>query len=198
MATCLEICTEALEWRGVLAAGREPASRMLAGAMRDLRGLYQDFAGSGALGPLQSVPIEAVYTARPGDRVINIGETPYEVTLPETVESWGEYAAIAPNDRSVVVVVGESPATYLYNAATAVWAQVETLAPESVAPMSGSQRTGLAAELCTRLKYPGLPIDANAALQARNFRVALTHHYTEAETTPEPYRPFCDYLPDYP
>jgi hypothetical protein len=174
--TCLEILTDALAWRGVLREGGTPSARQTTAGMNSLRALYLDIINSAVLGRLYPVTISADYVALEQTRILNAADL-YTVTLPETI-SYGS-GVRAPYDRSVVLVEGTTPASYLYDSSAVAWLRIETLVPESPAPMAAAFREGLTAALCTRLRYPGQPLDPMAIRAEQRFFIALTHHYAD-------------------
>lgn len=180
MATVRQIVKDALVWRGVTDPAEEPDDADAKAGLRALINIYrQDVVGKVRLKP---VSVSAAYTAGENEEISDISDSSVPITLPDTitaedpiVRADGTTSTVrTPRDRSVVLIVGSTPALYIYDKAQADWIDILTLTLTSEAPLSIHYYDGLVARLAVMVRYPGLPIDPVAIEGSNAFRSAMT------------------------
>lgn len=172
MSTVRDIATRAARWVA-LVDGQVPLDASIASqALFALQALYGDLITRGA--DLTDVYKSADYTANENERVTN--STSITVTLPSTITDVDTQTTRPPRDFSTVVVVGSTPATYVYDANLAAWVHIEGLTLNSAAPWSAFLGQSLAAMLAVFMAEEGglvvPPACATMAGEGRNRIIA--------------------------
>ena len=149
MATCREVITLALKKARQVMPGEEPSADSADDALNTLQSIYDEAVGGGWFGALTDVLTDADYEAGENERVFNTSDATLNITCPETVTDCGDERA--PYDRSLVVIVGATPAAYLYSSPRGSWDPLDSLSLDDFAPLSERSYDGLASLLAVRL-----------------------------------------------
>jgi len=151
MATCREVITLALKKARQVMPGEEPSADSADDALNTLQSIYDEAVGGGWFGALTDVVVDEAYTAGENERIGNDVDDPVAITLPETLTDSDSGETRRPYDRSLVVIVGGTPGSYLYSAQRGSWDRLSSLTLDDFAPLSERSSDGLASLLCVRL-----------------------------------------------
>ena len=151
MATCRDVITLALKKARQVMPGEEPSADSAADALNTLQSIYDEAVGGGWFGSLTDVLTDEDYEAGENERVFNTSDATLNITCPETVTDDFSGDERAPYDRSLVVIVGATPAAYLYSSPRGSWDPLDSLALDDFAPLSERSKDGLASLLAVRL-----------------------------------------------
>jgi len=176
MATCRDIIKGAMKKLAVLPIGREPTAAQAEDALDILEGTYRELVGQGVFGRLTDVLVTgSAYAAREQERVVCQNGAGVTVTLPDTITAallaaapactdipYGAYPSCCPEpclprppyDGACIVVADLNSCVelyYVYDANRALWAGLDHLTLDMLAPLSGRYENGLKAKLAVRL-----------------------------------------------
>ena len=151
MATCRDVITLALKKARQIMPGETPSADSAADALNTLQSIYDEAVGGGWFGALTDVLTDEDYEAGENERVFNTSDATLNITCPETVTDDFSGDERAPYDRSLVVIVGATPAAYLYSSPRGSWDPLDSLALDDFAPLSERSLDGLASLLAVRL-----------------------------------------------
>lgn len=135
MSTVRSLVNRAHRYLQTYGAGETPVDNDADVALEDLQLYLKQNISKGVFGPLTEVAIEENYEAGENERIANISGSAVTVTLPSTITDACTGEDRAPEDRSVVIVVGES--TNFYDADLGEWVTIDTLTLNSDEPLAG-------------------------------------------------------------
>lgn len=154
MATCRAIITRAMRWPGVLEAGESAEADDATDHLGSLQAMYLDLIDTGS--NLTNVLVTAAYTAGENVRIAYSGATTAAITLPTTIADPAVTSLThppvdndnrQPEDYTVAVVAGSTPAVWCYDANLGDWVNLNGLALTDQAPWSTFMAQGLSAML---------------------------------------------------
>lgn len=151
MSTVRTVATRAARWVSLVDAQVPLDAAIASQALEALQGLYFDLITTGA--DLTDVLKAVNYTANENERITNSASI--TVTLPTSITDADTSTLRPPRDFSTVVVVGSTPATYVYDANLAAWVHIEGLTLDSEAPWSAFLGQSLAAMLAVFMGEEG-------------------------------------------
>ena len=172
VVTCRDVITAALRKTKVYGSGETPTDADMTDGLDELQNLYEQWGSNGMFGRLSDVYTNAAYEAAPNERVTvtNSGV----VTIPVTIDDEGQ--DYPPYDMAFVEVIDTVAATvtrYLYE--NGAWATISDLTLDTVAPLAGKGRAGLAACLALTLADEfGGTVGPGTARQAGAFKTGLS------------------------
>lgn len=171
MPTCRDVITRAFRKTKVYGTGEEPSSEDMTDGLDELQSFYEQCAANGMFGQLHDVLTSLDYEAAAGERVTATDgavitrptELPDDETKPPYELSFIE----------VVDTVAQTVTRYLYE--NGAWVDINSLALDDEAPLSGRGRDGLAACLALPLaeEYGG-EIGPAVVRQAGSFKTGLS------------------------
>jgi hypothetical protein len=145
MATCLDIITDAMRMSGILALGREPKAAEAEAGMVALQSLYDQWRTGAMFGELEDAYLTEDDTAQEGKRYYTNGFT---LTEPTSQYDDGCGNTRQPRDMALYESFdGTALTAKLYD--RTAWVDLLDLATTDTAPLSGRNRSGLAATLAT-------------------------------------------------
>jgi hypothetical protein len=181
MTTCRDIVTLALRQARIVGIGRTPRAAESDEGMDALISLYNSMFSKGPLGPFTEVYATSDYTAKEDERIIADNAT---ITIPDTIEVYGE-ADRTPKDLSAVVVVtGTARKQYVFSLGR--WEVAHDLTLDSTAPLAERDKAGLAALLA--LEYAemfGAQVPPATMQRAMRFKGELSGRFSEAKELAE-------------
>lgn len=182
MATCRDVITTALRKLKVVYPGRSPSADEASDCLESLQSWYDEMIAAGGFGRLTDVRIADDYEAGENERIFNADDSPYSVSLPETIsDGYAEGGYRPPYDRSVVVVAGSTEQAYIYNAPTGSWQALKALTLDSDAPLASRGSDGLASVLAIRVADQfGKQVSNVTAISAARFLTSLSYKLDSA------------------
>jgi hypothetical protein len=157
--------------------------------MEELQALYDDMIP--LLAALTDTYTTAsTYTANENERIIAPVQTSITITLPASIEDEITGDTRAPRDCSVVVQVFRDTGArkvYVFDATTADWVRIDTLAITDTAPLSARYSNALSSMLAMRLaELSGMDPPASVLRAAAMGRLAMASRYENARPAAQP------------
>lgn len=150
-----DIIRRAYRLAGYLKFDDEPTPSEFANALQTLQGVYYELIVRYA--PMSAVRISADYTAGENERVFNSDDTPYSITLPETISDTSATDGLRPpKNGAVVEIAGATPQIHVYVAHFGAWQQLQALTTSDEQPLGPAHDQDIAALLAVRLA-PEIP-----------------------------------------
>lgn len=170
MVTCRDTIQTALQMARVVALGEEPSASELDAGMTALQGMFERWIAAGMFGRLTDRYETTDVEADERDRLWvsdGTGETVPAMTLPTTVDDR------KPRDLTIIERFNGNRSVSLWDRDQ--WVELLDLTPESLTPLAGRGRTGIAACLAMEFveMFGGDTITASVARMAASFRVSL-------------------------
>jgi hypothetical protein len=148
MTTMRVILTRAIRMTRALPMGDTPEAEQMDAALEDAQSFYLYFP----IRTLKSVLVDANYTAKENERVVNTSGSPITVTLPETITEDGSERAV--QNGALVEVAGTSTERYIYVSELAAWKELTGLTLTTEQPFGPTHDGDVAAMIAARIAGP--------------------------------------------
>jgi hypothetical protein len=148
MTTMRVILTRAIRMTRALPMGDTPEAEQMDAALEDAQSFYLYFP----IRTLKPVLVDANYTAKENERVVNTSGSPITVTLPETITEDGSERAV--QNGALVEVAGTSTERYIYASELAAWKELTGLTLTSEQPFGPTHDGDVAAMIAARIAGP--------------------------------------------
>lgn len=178
MTTLRTILTRAMRMTRARPVGDDPDGAEMTAALEEAQSMFLVFP----IRRLTSVLVEANYTAKENERVLNTSGGAITVTLPETITTDGSERAV--QNGAIVEVSGTTVERYIYIAELGAWKDLTGLTLDSENPFGPTHDGDVAAMIAARIAGPVFqteaPQDVLALANAgrTNIRNAFWQKYT--------------------
>lgn len=178
MTTLRTILTRAMRMTRARPVGDDPDATEMTAALEEAQSMFLVFP----IRRLTSVLVEANYTAKENERVLNTSGGAITVTLPETITTDGSERAVY--NGAIVEVSGTTVERYIYIAELGAWKDLTGLTLDSENPFGPTHDGDVAAMIAARIAGPVFqteaPQDVLALANAgrTNIRNAFWQKYT--------------------
>jgi hypothetical protein len=178
MTTLRTILTRAMRMTRARPVGDDPDGAEMTAALEEAQSMFLVFP----IRRLTSVLVEANYTAKENERVLNTSGGAITVTLPETITTDGSERAV--QNGAMVEVSGTTVERYIYIAELGAWKDLTGLTLDSENPFGPTHDGDVAAMIAARIAGPVFqteaPQDVLALANAgrTNIRNAFWQKYT--------------------
>lgn len=178
MTTLRTILTRAMRMTRARPVGDDPDGAEMTAALEEAQSMFLVFP----IRRLTSVLVEANYTAKENERVLNTSGGAITVTLPETITTDGSERAA--QNGAMVEVSGTTVERYIYIAELGAWKDLTGLTLDSENPFGPTHDGDVAAMIAARIAGPVFqteaPQDVLALANAgrTNIRNAFWQKYT--------------------
>lgn len=178
MTTLRTILTRAMRMTRARPVGDDPDGAEMTAALEEAQSMFLVFP----IRRLTSVLVEANYTAKENERVLNTSGGAVTVSLPETITTDGSERAVY--NGAIVEVSGTTVERYIYIAELGAWKDLTGLTLDSENPFGPTHDGDVAAMIAARIAGPVFqtetPQDVLALANAArtNIRNAFWQKYT--------------------
>lgn len=178
MTTLRTILTRAMRMTRARPVGDDPDGAEMTAALEEAQSMFLVFP----IRRLTSVLVEANYTAKENERVLNTSGGAVTVSLPETITTDGSERAVY--NGAIVEVSGTTVERYIYIAELGAWKDLTGLTLDSENPFGPTHDGDVAAMIAARIAGPVFqtetPQDVLALANAgrTNIRNAFWQKYT--------------------